>query len=179
MPILIFGHGKRPLLGTGAHHIHAGHRLHNVSDSIVGKHLRYDLDDLCDDDVRWYAAVAFADGKVVFVPRSPFQPPLEADKAEKLMEVAILANRECHHQGHWVFAFAGGEMIGLWRDWDGDVQFEQTFNDTWERLKAAPPEWWVEILNRCWVEAQHRLADVGVHPDQKIMQARGEKPRGH
>jgi hypothetical protein len=166
------GHAWIPIFGTGVIYRHCGMRLHHVSNDVLGKRLRHDLD-FATDGEPWWACVAFAEGRIAIVPRSHLMPPLPEDQREKMVEVAILANREVHHGGHWVTAISGGMLSALWRDWAGDLQFEQQWPDTWPRLKAMPREEWVDLLETLWRTWEMKVRDIR-DPNAQIMRAMGE-----
>jgi len=175
---LILPNGTRTIGGTGAMIVDTGVYLHRVRNEVVGKRLQSDIDQYC-EGCAWTAAVAFSNGTIVIVPRSPWLPALPPDMADLLVKVAKLANREVHHGGHWVPAFSDGVLTCLWRDHAGDLQLENTFPDTWVRLQRRTSDWWVDSLDAVHTEWKHRIANLGVHPDQMISRALGEKPRSH
>lgn len=161
-----------PIFGTGVVYRDAGMALHHVADHVLGKRLREDLDFACDGEP-WVSCVCFANGRIAIVPRSPMMRPLPPDQREKMVEVSILANRELHHGGHWVFAVANGELHAVWRDWAGDMHLDQSWPDTWARLHAMPREEWVEVLEACWTTWDLRVRGLR-NPNAQIMRAQGE-----
>ena len=170
------GHNWVPILGTGVMYRHAGFPLHHVADAVLGKRLRDDLDMACDGEP-WVACVCFSGGRIAIVPFSPHMRPLPPDQLQKMVDVSILANRELHHGGHWVFAVANGELNALWRDWDGDMHLTQAWPDTWVRLQAMPREEWVEVLEACWTTWDLRVRGIR-NPAAQIMRAQGEASKG-
>lgn len=165
-----------PVFGTGSFWIETGRKLHNLRDEVVRARLREDLDLVCEGET-WTACVAFSSGRMAIVPRNPRQAPLERGQMEKMVEVATMANREVHHGGHWVLAFSDGVLSALWRDWAGDLQFENTFNDTWARLRDMPREYWVDTLDGVYQAGCERIRGVGVDPNAQIFRALGERSR--
>ena len=164
-----------PIFGTGVIYRHAGMPLHHVADEYLGKGLRGDLDFAC-DGANWVACVCFGGGRIAIVPKSPIMPPLRQDQREKMVEVAILANRELHHGGHWVMAVADGELNALWRDWAGDLQFAQAWPETWSRVGEMAREDWADTLEACWREWDTRARGLR-NPNAQIMRALGEQSK--
>lgn len=152
----------------------AGRRLHRLPPEIVLASLREDIADACESEA-WLAAVAFSDGKILLMGAHPAIILPAPDQMEKMLEVAHLANQECDHDGHWVVAWAGGQMHAFWRDRDGDMQVTQTFVDTWARLKDWPREVWVEILDGCYDKGMAQLRIPEIKPGQTYRRALGEK----
>lgn len=161
-----------PILGTGVLYRETGIRLHRVPDRILGKALQLDLDCVAEDSP-WWACVAFANGRIALIPSTPGLLALPEDWRDKMIELAIMANRELHYGGHWVIAAADGSLSALWRDADGDMQLENTFNEPWARVKAKPREEWVDVLDACWHEADNRMRGLR-DPNAQILRAQGE-----
>ena len=165
-----------PIIGTGVLYRDTGIRLHRVPDRILGKGLQLDLDFVAEDSP-WWACVAFSNGRIAFIPSVSDLTPLPEDWREKMIELAIMANRELHHGGHWVIAAADGALSALWRDADGDMQTENTFNEGWARIKAKPREEWIDVLDACWHEAERRLRALR-DPRVQFLRAQGQASKG-
>lgn len=167
---------------SGATIYHAGRRLHRLPPEIVLAGIREDVTDAC-ETASWLAAIAFADGKIILLGNHPGIILPMPEQIEKMLEVAHIANRECHHDGHWVVAWAEGHMHAFWRDRDGDMQLTQTFVETWARLKDWPREVWVDILDGCYDKGMEQLRipeTKGKHTYKRALgERRPERPRRH
>jgi hypothetical protein len=164
-----------PMFGTkGARVINVGRALHRVPDEIAFAMLRKDLDYIC-EGAPWVAAVARANGDIMFVPSRPGLIWPRQDQIEKMVAIAKVANIECGHGGHWVLAFADGHLHALWRDADGDMLFANTFPDTWDRRAAIHAVAWTEVLDACWQSATDHVKEMGIKPGHTIKRAQGER----
>lgn len=98
--------------------------LHRVPDDVVMARIDQDLDLHYGEN--WWASIAFSGGKVASLGAHNYGLiPNEMNKA-RIMELAIRLNRDLHHDGHWVlgFDFTEDMIFALWRDKDGDAQFD-------------------------------------------------------
>lgn len=170
MPLLL--PNGMPILGDGVRLLRLGTRLHNVSDEAVSYRALDDLVQFTETD-DWYAAIAFSDGRILLRPALKDAPPIPPDVCEKMIEIAHIANRDLHHDGHWLVAAGDGYITAIFRDASGDVWFSQTFADTWARLRHMHRLTWVNILENCWKEARRRYRELGLKQSQIIRPAAG------
>lgn len=165
------------LLGTPARVMNAHRRLHSVPAEIVRAGLRADLDDLAEGTV-WYSVIALEDGKIACAPSAGarFRGLLVPDTAFDLMlRIATIANRDCHHDGHWIVAWAQDEIRAAWRDKNGDMEFTQEFADAWGRLARRPDSHFVEILEACHQKYREMIRELEIKPDQTFRRILGER----
>lgn len=154
-----------PLLGAGPLLVRTGVYLHRVKDEVVAKDALADIEAQTETD-DYFAALAFSDGRILLRPARRGMPAIPVDVAEKLIECAKISNRDLHHDGHWLWAAGDGYLTAIYRDAAGDLWFENTFSDTWARLRHMPSVAWVERLEWCWKEARARYRGLDLKPEQ-------------
>jgi len=164
--MLILPHGATRL-GTGPHLVRTGRKLHNVADDAVERNAREDIAEFTETD-DWFAAIAFSDGRILLRPAHKGMPGIPQEVADRLVEVATISNRELHHDGHWLWACGDGYLTAIFRDRDGAAWFENTFSETWARLRRMDKIEWVSTLEACWQEARARFRNLGLKPEQLL-----------
>ncbi|CAB4144177.1 hypothetical protein UFOVP469_16 [uncultured Caudovirales phage] len=147
---------------------------HRVPPPIVQARLREDLDETVEG--AWWSFVIYDDGRAALVPQSPFapRPPLSAEA--RMMEIGVMLNRELHHNGHWVVAWADGQINILWRDGDGDLQFVDTFDETWARIRRWPATTFVQSAERAWQRWRDHTLTAELKRGEMYRRALGERP---
>lgn len=154
-----------PLIGAGPLLVRTGRYLHRLADEVVAKDALDDITAHTETD-EWFAAIAFRDGRILLRPASKGMAAIPPDVAEKLIEVATISNRDLHHDGHWLWAAGDGYLTAIFRDLHGDCWFENTFSETWVRIRRMPSIEWVSVLENCWKEARQRFRALEVKPEQ-------------
>lgn len=152
-------------LGAGPKLLSTGKYLHRVPDETVGQNALRDIAEYTETD-DWFAAIAFRDGRILLRPAHRNMPGVPVDVAEKMLECATVSNRDLHHDGHWLWAAGDGYLTAIFRDRDGAPWFENTFSDTWARLRHLDKLDWVSTLEACWQEARDRFRNLGLKPEQ-------------
>lgn len=158
--------------------VHTGVQLHRVADLAVQSDALSDIRRLVEGN-DWHAAIAFSDGRILLRPARRGMVELPADVQDKLIEVAIISNRDLHHDGHWLWAAGDGYLTAIFRDRDGDAWFENTFSDTWARLRKMDRFEWVEILERCWAEARERFMSLALKDAHLTSGSKARSPLLH
>lgn len=155
-----------------------GRKTHNLPDEIVRARLREDLLSLWGDP--YWACVFLSNGKGALTPSQGFGNPLPEEQCNFLMEWAYCLNKELHYAGHWITGVnSRNEFVAIWRDSDGDIQFEVGRGETWRTFKDYPIEEHVEMCStgyRNWYEEIHK--NLAVRPHETYRRALGEKASG-
>jgi hypothetical protein len=154
-----------PVIGAGPLIVRTGFYLHRVPDEVVARNALEDIEAQTETE-DYFAAIAFRDGRILLRPATAGMPPIPAEVAEKLIECAKVSNRDLHHDGHWLWAAGDGYLTAIFRDKDGDIWFENTFAETWARLRRMPTVDWVQTLEGCWQEARLRFRGLEIKPEQ-------------
>jgi hypothetical protein len=163
MPLILPHAGIR--LGAGPHIVRTGLTLHRVPDENVERDALDDMRQFTETK-DWFGAIAFSDGRILLRPARRDMPGIPLDVAERLVEVAKISNRELHHDGHWLWAAGDGYLTAIFRDRDGDAWFENTFADTWARLRHMDKLEWISTLEAAWQEARDRFRNIQLKPEQ-------------
>lgn len=166
---------QTPIFGTTTRLVDLGQALHRIPDMIVHARLVEDLDDLC-EGASWYACVLRMDGTGALRGRSDTSRKPEQDVLDTMVDLAKRLNRDLHHDGHWIVYWADEQLGVIWRDRDGDMQFDLTFSEPWHRVKAWGAVDLAERSEAAWAgNAELRRADES-ESSQKHKRALGEAP---
>lgn len=169
----------RPLLGTpGAKIMSVGGRLHAVPNEVVFARLKEDIY-YATEGQPWIAAIGLANGDVVLAPSDQRLPWPRQDQIDKILDVIRIAHADAGFGGHWVLAWAGGELHAVWRDADGDAHVTNTFPEAWDRMATVHAADMAETLHNVWHAARQHQRNAGIRPEHMIRRALGEKPTRH
>lgn len=122
-------------------------RSHNASDANAVRRLIDDLDEHCEGP--WTAVLIKSNGRGI-MRGTHGAPPVPGDVAERLIDLATMLNKELHLEGHWIVAWAGDEIVLLWRDGDGDLHFTINFAEPWARVRHWPVTDFVQRAAGAW-----------------------------
>lgn len=167
-----------PLVGTTARMINCGRALHRVPDETVYANLKDHLDGAA-DEVEWYAVVLLSNGFGHIRGREERTAPPPAEPLERMIDLAVVLNRDLHHGGHWVVFWADDRMTALWRDGAGKPLIQQQFDDPWVRVRPWSAD---ELAERC-AAAMERARDMmnghSFVPGEVIRPVLGHRRRLH
>lgn len=150
--------------------------LHKVPDGVVTAGLSDDLDD--NYGVRWWIVLALSDGRIISFGRDNWGQVPDAINVKRIKDLAVELNRDHHFDGHWVvgYNFTDNEVFALWRDKDGDSQFDYSM----DRLTghALDSRLYPQIDNcvkahKTWREWVFK--DMETRPQDTFKRALGEK----
>lgn len=155
---------------------HSG-ALHKVPDNLVLVDLANQLTEEFGSD--WYVVIAFSNGAFTRRGETDFGPLPDAEIRERMIDVALLLNKDVAHGGHWVVAWANSPkcLCALWRDADGDMQIPIYLDEPWPRVRkmtAAQFAQSCEEAHVIWLE--HMYAVLELKPEETIKLAQGELP---
>lgn len=154
-----------PVLGTTGRRINVGRALHMVPDEIVIRRLAADMD-FTAEDADWYAVVLFSNGIGSIRGRGVNSPPPPPDALDRMVELAVLLNREVHFGGHWVVFWADDRMHALYRDAQGNGLVSQKFDDPWARVKTWPVTDMAERCEAAMAQGIVMMKDHGARPGE-------------
>lgn len=142
---------------TGAEPFYTPTRTHRIADSVVMASLRDDLDEFAGRG--WYACLLLGSGHGIMRGAADWGRKPNVARRDLMREICVALNRQEHRGGHWVVAWNTGddEMVVLWRDKDGDLQFTVDFDDAWEEMRRAPVDLQVQRCVEAWIEWDHRV----------------------
>lgn len=155
-------------------------KLHAVPAEIVLAGLRRDLDQIAGPG--WYAVLLMAEGWGIERGAGDWCNLPDELRRDLMRRLAIRLNHEMPNSGHWVVAWNTGEdeLVVLYRDADGDLQFTVDFQDRWSALREMPFE---HVMQRCQEAFDHWFLivfkGVEVKPEQTVKQAQGQAPTRH
>ena len=131
-----------PMLGTTRREIDCGCRLHPVPAEEVTRKLIDDIETIADGG--WYAVVMFSDGRGAMrgLTETARLPPQDA--LDRMVDLAVLLNRDNHHNGHWVIIWSNERINMIWRalvthgadaDRQDHVMFDVGLDEPWSRAR--------------------------------------------
>lgn len=161
------------MLGGSAQRFHVGKSLHPVATEVVFAGLREDCKDLLGPG--WYACVLLSDGTGVMRGNSLRTPKPSKDVTDRLVDIGVMLNRELHHGGHWVTAWAEEHIHMLWRDQDGDLQFTIEVDDPWMRVRLWPDTEFTDRAEVSMAQWKEHMRAAERKPDEVYRRALGEK----
>jgi hypothetical protein len=154
-----------PVVGTTGRQISVAKRLHLVADEIAVRGLKENIE-FTAEGAEWYAVVMFGNGLGIMRGRGERTAPPPADVLDRMVDLAVLLNREMHYGGHWVVFWADDRMHALYRDAGGNGLVSQKFDDPWVRVQTWPL---TDLAERCEVamaEGIGMLRDHGARPGE-------------
>lgn len=154
-----------PVLGTTGRRLNVGRALHMVPDEIVVRRLASDLDYTA-EGADWYAVVLFANGIGSIRGRGVKSPAPPPDALDRMVELAVMLNREVHFGGHWVVFWSDDRMQALYRDGQGNGLIAQKFDDPWARVKSWPLTDLAERCEAAMAQGIGMLSDHGARPGE-------------
>lgn len=162
--MLIGGRKILPVIGTTRRLVDCGQALHPVPDDEVFDRLIPHIEDTAGLEGPWYAVVMLSNGQgqcggLVETSRRP-----PDDVFERMVDLAIKMNRECHHNGHWIIAYSNGWISGVWRAWvqhktedkRSAILIETDLAETWERARLWSLEEMMARLDGGYAEGIER-----------------------
>lgn len=144
-------------------------RLHPVADFMCEAGVDTDLDDLYDEG-DWYCLMLRGNGTGLFIGQTPdtLQPPHEAQ--EKMLDVAMMLNRDLHHMGHWIVVWRkSGYMCLVWRDNDAALQFDVTCEEPWVRVKGWADTEWTDRAEVQYTKWAYLMGLLDLKPEQQTI----------
>ena len=154
-----------PVLGTTVRRINVGRALHMVPDEIVIRRLQSDIEYTA-EGADWYAVVLLANGIGSIRGRGVKSPAPPEDVLERMVDLAVMLNREVHFGGHWVVFWADDRMHALYRDGQGNGLVSQKFDDPWARVKAWPVTDMAERCETAMAQGIVMMKDHGARPGE-------------
>ena len=154
-----------PVVGSTGRQISVGKRLHLVADEIVTKRLKEDIDYTA-EGAEWYAVLFWGNGLGMMRGRERMTPAPSEDVLKRMVDLAVLLNREMHYGGHWVVFWADDRMFALYRDAGGNGLVSQKFDDPWARVQTWPL---LDLAQRCeaaMAEGIAMMRDHGARPGE-------------
>lgn len=154
-------------------------RLHEVGDKCVMARLTEDLAGVCGRP--WFAMLVFKDGCGVQRGSETWMEKPDAPRQALMRRVLETLNNEIPHQGHWVVAWHMNEdeMVCLFRDQDGDLQFTVDFAQPVVEMIDQPTSAFIQTAQQAWSEWYEAVyQDVGIRQEDTFKRALGEKSAG-
>lgn len=165
-----------PILGTTKRLVDCGQSLHRVPDEIATASVVEQIRQFADGP--WYACLMRANGRGTLRGESDTARRPPEEMVDTMLRLAVLLNREMHHDGHWVLFTSSGHITAFWRDRDGDVHFEITFDEPWSRFRAWPTQRFAQQCEAAYTAWADRLHMIEARGDKTIKAALGQAPAG-
>ena len=154
-----------PVLGTTGRMIDCGRRLHRVDDGLVILNLATQIE-FAGEGAEWYAVVLRSDGRGVLRGRTEQTPAPPQDVLDRMVELAVLLNRELHYGGHWIVFWADDRMQALYRDGNGHGLAVVNYDDPWPRIAPIPVNDLAERCEKALATALPMMRDHGFRPGE-------------
>ena len=154
-----------PVLGTTGRMIDCGRRLHWVDDGLVILNLATQIE-FAGEGAEWYAVVLRSDGRGMMRGRTEQTPPPPQDVLDRMVELAVLVNRELHYGGHWIVFWADDRMQALYRDGNGHGLAVVNYDDPWPRIAPIPVNDLAERCEKALATALPMMGDHGFRPGE-------------
>ena len=149
-----------------------GQRLHNVERDTVTASLREDLDEMCAGP--WFAVVMHADGSGFMRGRTETTPAPPEEPLARMMDLAVVLNRDMHMDGHWIVLWANHTLSAYWRDRDGDLQCTWDVDEPWARIRLWPTLEFAGRAALAWDRWEEHMKRHQFSPAQAHKRALGE-----
>jgi hypothetical protein len=153
-----------PIVGTTRRLVECGQSLHRMPDDELFKDLVEDIDRSLGLEGFWYAVVMLSNGQgnCGGLSETTRMPPPEP--FQRMVDLAVLVNRESHHNGHWIIGWVNERIVGVWRgrarhrDEDAAtvMLIEQTLDEPWARAREWSLNEMAERLEAAYVEGIDR-----------------------
>ena len=164
-----------------------GHPTHKILDDVlskVGDHVRLQM--IENSGPYCEICIVRSTGKGAYIPASPLQPKVPADKRQFLRDLCVRANQEVAYCGFWVFcwtnAFDPRAITGMWFDYAGDEHIAWDDERPWDALgrpgesfQTFGMENYLKNLDKSiqiWVERQR---NIELTEKQLLMSALGQR----
>lgn len=154
-----------PVLGTTGRMIDCGRRLHRVEDRMVIENLAPQIE-FAGEGAEWYAVVLRSDGRGVLRGRTEQTPVPPQDVLDRMVELAVLLNRDLHYGGHWVVFWADDRLQALYRDCNGHGLAAVNYDDPWARVSQWPASDMAERCEKAIAAALPMMGDHGFRPGE-------------
>lgn len=124
--------------------------LHHVPDDIVKVRIGDDLD--IHYGQNWWTAIAFSSGQIVTMGSHNYGLIPNQTNKTRIMDLTVRLNRDLHHGGHWVvgFNFSEDMIFAIWRDKDGDAQFDASLMALSGRDSDSSIDGQIDILEQAY-----------------------------
>lgn len=152
--------------------LNCGVKLHTVDRATVLASLRPDLDTFLDPG--WFVVVMFDDGTGIMRGQAEDTPPPPEEVLARMLDLAVVLNRDAAMRGHWIVSYAN-HMVGvLWRDRDGDLQFTWEVEEPWPRLRSWSTLEFAGRATIAWDRWNEHMKRHRFSPGQQHKRALGE-----